>query len=57
MLDDLGDAMDRTEDRLIRETGHVVRVTEKAKSGGSLRLAHSLCAQVCAVAAHGTSLC
>jgi len=34
MLDDLGDAMDNTERRLNRETAHVVRVTEKAKSGG-----------------------
>ena len=36
MLDDLGDDIDRIEDRMIRETGHVVTVTENAKSGGTL---------------------
>jgi hypothetical protein len=34
MLDELGDAMDNTDARLTRETQHVIKVTEKAKSGG-----------------------
>eukprot|EP00040_Diaphanoeca_grandis_P030572 m.180914 g.180914 ORF g.180914 m.180914 type:complete len:239 (-) comp32040_c3_seq1:135-851(-) len=34
MLDELGDAMDRTDQRLTRTTGQVMQVTEKAKSGG-----------------------
>eukprot|EP00041_Stephanoeca_diplocostata_P002910 m.30573 g.30573 ORF g.30573 m.30573 type:complete len:250 (+) comp13875_c0_seq2:172-921(+) len=34
MLDELGEAMDNTDHRLTRETQHVIRVTEKAKSGG-----------------------
>ena len=34
MLDELSEAMDNTDRRLVRETGHVMRVTEKAKSGG-----------------------
>ena len=36
MLDELSEAMDNTDRRLVRETGHVMRVTEKAKSGGAL---------------------
>ena len=35
MLDELGDAMDNTDARLTRETQHVIKVTEKAKSGGA----------------------
>lgn len=34
MLDELGDAMDNTDARLTRETQHVIKVTENAKSGG-----------------------
>eukprot|EP00050_Salpingoeca_kvevrii_P016671 m.57516 g.57516 ORF g.57516 m.57516 type:complete len:129 (+) comp7086_c0_seq2:1135-1521(+) len=33
MLEDLDDGMDNTHRRLVRETQHVVTVTEKAKSG------------------------
>lgn len=36
MLDELGEAMDNTDRRLIHETGHVVQVTEKAKSSGMM---------------------
>ena len=43
MLDELSEAMDNTDRRLVRETGHVMRVTEKAKSGGAWqdKLCHS----------------
>lgn len=34
MLDELAEAMDNTDRRLVGTTGHVMRVTEKAKSGG-----------------------
>lgn len=36
MLDSLSDALDTTQRRLINETHHTVRVSEKAKSGGML---------------------
>jgi hypothetical protein len=36
MLDDLNTAVDNTDRRLNRETGHVVHVTEKSKTGGYL---------------------
>lgn len=36
MLESLSDAMDTTEGRLVRETHHTVRVSEKAKSGGMM---------------------
>lgn len=34
MLDDLNEGMDNTNRRLLRETDHVVQVTNAAKSGG-----------------------
>eukprot|EP00039_Didymoeca_costata_P018243 m.332721 g.332721 ORF g.332721 m.332721 type:complete len:238 (+) comp16995_c0_seq1:125-838(+) len=36
MLDELGEAMDNTDRRLVQETGHVVKVTERAKSSGMM---------------------
>eukprot|EP00035_Acanthoeca_spectabilis_P020098 m.431140 g.431140 ORF g.431140 m.431140 type:complete len:241 (+) comp17262_c0_seq1:50-772(+) len=53
MLDELGDAMDNTDARLTRETQHVIKVTENAKSGGMCCCIVLLVIAIIAVAAVG----